>query len=478
MLERLDREQLITLLLAAVERNHLLEQKIVEINERIAELERQLNQNSSNSSKPQSSDGLAKPSIRSLRKPSGKKTGGQKGHPGAYLATMAEPDEVVHHMPLACYDCPSKDICISSASICETREVIDAIVDVKITAHKALEITCPLLGISHKGFFPDSVKSPVQYGENLQALVVALNTIGAVSVNRTHEIVSSIFNIPLSTGTISAMVSRCAAGLEETVAIIREKITASAVANYDETGTRVDGQTMWVHNASTSEYTHLFIHEKRGKEGSDAGGVLPLFRGIAVHDCWSPYWKYPDIGHALCCAHLLRELIGVEENNPKERWASAFKKLLLTMKAAKEKAIEKGKDALSRYYLAKFDRLYDRIIAQAYRKNPIPKSSEKKRGRKKKGKVLSLVERLAGHKASICLFVKNFAVPFDNNQAERDIRMIKTKTKVSGCFRSIDGASNYLKIMSYVGTAKKLKINPYEAIRQAILGTPEFIFAR
>jgi transposase len=174
----------------------------------------------------------------------------------------------------------------------------------------------------------------------------------------------------------------------------------------------------------------------------------------------------------------LRELTGIEENNPKERWVAAFKKLLLAMKAAKEKAMEKGKDALSRYYLDKFDRLYDRIIAQAYRKNPVPKSIEKKRGRPKKGKILSLVERLAVHKASICLFIKNFAVPFDNNQAERDIRMIKTKTKVSGCFRSLDGASNYLKIMSYVGTAKKLKLNPYEAIRQAILGTPEFIFAQ
>jgi transposase len=167
----------------------------------------------------------------------------------------------------------------------------------------------------------------------------------------------------------------------------------------------------------------------------------------------------------------------VEENNPKERWATAFKKLLLAMKAAKEKAIAKEKDALSRYHLHKFDRQYVRIIAQAYRKNPFPKSIEKKRGRPKKGKVLSLIERLAAHKESICLFIKNFAVPFDNNQAERDIRMIKTKTKVSGCFRSIDGARDYLKIMSYIGTAKKRKINPYEAIRQAILGTPDFIFA-
>ena len=255
-------------------------------------------------------------------------------------------------------------------------------------------------------------------------------------------------------------------------------LAASAVANYDETGTRVDGKTVWVHNASNEDYTHLSVHEKRGVAGMDAGGVLPLFSGIAVHDCWAPYWAYPGIVHALCCAHLLRELVAVEENHPKERWATAFKQLLLAMKAAKEKAVAKGKTALSRYHLTKFERLYQRIIAQAKRSNPVFESGEKKRGRKKKGKIRSLVERLATYKESICLFIKNIAVPFDNNQAERDIRMVKTKTKVSGCFRSMDGARDYLTIMSYVGTAKKQKINPYEAIRQAILGKPDIIFAR
>jgi len=330
--------------------------------------------------------------------------------------------------------------------------------------------------IPYKGVFPDTVKAPVQYGDNLQALAVALNTIGAVSVNRTHEILSNVFNIPLSTGTISSMVSRCAAGLDETVGYIREKITESSIVNCDETGTRVDGRTMWVHNASNGEYTYLTVHEKRGIEGMNAGGVLPVFTGVAVHDCWAPYWKYTGITNSVCCAHLLRELNGVEENHPKEKWASEFKKLLLAMKSAKGKAIGKGKEKLSRYYLDKFDRKYDRILAQGYRKNPVVESSEKKRGRKKKGKVLSLIERLSAYKESICLFIKDFAVPFDNNQAERDIRMVKTKTKVSGCFRSIDGAHDYLKIMSYIGTAKKLKFNPYEAIRQAILGTPDIIF--
>ena len=455
-----------------------LQKTIDELKQIIQELTEKLGQNSRNSSKPPSSDGLSKPSPKSLRKRSGKKAGGQKGHPGTHLATIAEPDEVIQHIPSACSLCPSQDTCIKYAHKGETRHIIDAVVDVKIIAHQALEINCPLQRETYRGAFPESIKAPVQYGENLQALAVALNTIGAVSVKRTHEILSKVFNIPLSTGAISGMVERCAARLEDTVEKIGDRVAASSINNCDETGTRVDGKTMWVHDVSNGEYTHLTIHEKRGREGMDAGGVLPEFTGIAVHDCWAPYWKYEDIGHALCCAHLLRELIGVEENHPQQQWATAFKELLLEMKAAKEKAMAKGKEGLSHYYLEKFDQVYDRIIKQAYRKHPVVENGEKKRGRKKKGKVLSLVERLAKHKESICLFIKNFAVPFDNNQAERDIRMVKTKTKVSGCFRSIDGARNYLKIMSYVGTAKKQKINPYEAIRQAILGNPDIIFAR
>jgi transposase len=339
-------------------------------------------------------------------------------------------------------------------------------------------LDCPLYGIKGKGEFPDDVKAPVQYGENLQALVVALNTMGAVSVNRTHEILSSVFSIPLSTGTISAMVSKCAHGLTGIVDLIRNKTAASEIVHYDETGTRVDGTTMWVHDASNKAYTHLSIHENRGQAGMDAGGVLPYFAGTAVHDCWAPYWKYLSISHALCCSHLLRELIGVEENHPEQLWATGLKMLLLKMKKAKEKAVKKRKTHVSRYYLNTFDKRYDQLIAQAYKANPLSKTVKKARGRKKKGKIRALIERLDTFKASVCLFIKDFAVPFDNNQAERDIRMIKTKTKVSGCFRSIEGARDYLKIMSYVGTAKKQRINPYEAIRKAILGTPEFIFDR
>jgi transposase len=447
-----------------------------ELNRTIKELREQLGLNSRNSSKPPSSDGPKKPTPKSLRSRSGKKPGGQVGHKGSHLSISAEPDEVVRHAPVACYDCPNRDNCMNHARIGEIRQEIDAIISFKVTNHQCLLFDCPLDGKQKKGEFPDDIKATVQYGKNFQGLVVAWNTIGAVSVKRIHDILSSVYNIPLSTGTIHNMVRRCADGLKESMERIREKIVTAKVIHCDETGTRVNGKTMWVHVASTPEHTHLTVHEKRGKDGIDAGNVLPGFKGIVVHDRWASYWKY-DVKHGICGAHLLRDLNWVIENYPEQVWTPAFKKFLLEMKEVKEKEIEKGHENLSRYYLKKFDRQYDEIIALAYGENPPPIYDEIKPGRKKKGKVLSLIEALDKLREAVCLFMKNFDVPFDNNQAERDFRMVKTKTKVSGGFRNKKGAEDYATIMSYVGTAKKQKINPYEAIRLAMRGTPELIFA-
>lgn len=452
-------------------------QLIAQLNQTIHELKEQLNKNSKNSSKPPSSDGFKKPAPKSLRKPSGKKAGGQNGHPGTHLAIITAPDETVKHMPSACEGCPHYKMCKGTACIAEKRHVIDAVVTVNVTEHQALEIPiCMMHGGTCKGEFPSDIKASVQYGENLQALSVALNTVGAVSIKRTHEILSGVFNIPIATGTISNMVKRCADSLSNTVNTIRQKMTESALGHFDETGTRVDKKLWWVHNASNSEYTYLGISPIRGFKGMEQCGVLTEFNGIAMHDCWASYWNYPDITHAVCCAHLLRELTGIVENHPEQKWASAFIDLLLEMKKVKDKAVEKGKDSLSYYHYHKFDKRYDELIEQARKKNPLPEPTEKKRGRKKKGKILALVERLANYKASVCLFIKNFMVPFDNNQAERDIRMIKVKTKVSSCFRTEEGARDYLKIMSYIGTAHKQGYNAYEAIKNAISGNPEFIF--
>ena len=352
---------------------------IAQLNQTIQELKEQLNRNSQNSSKPPSSDGFKKPAPKSLRKPSGKKAGGQNGHPGTHLAVITAPDEIVRHMPPACEGCPHYQMCKGTACIAEKRHVIDAVVTVNVTEHQALELPiCMLHGDIRRGEFPSDVKAAVQYGENLQALSVALNTVGAVSIKRTHEILSGVFNIPISTGTISSMVKRCADSLSDTVGRIRDKMIGSALGHFDETGTRVDKKLWWVHDASNCEYTYLDISPKRGTAGMEQCGVLAGFQGIAMHDCWASYWNYPDVRHAVCCAHLLRELTGIDENHPGQKWASAFIDLLLEMKKVKDKAVEKGKDSLSYYHYHKFDKRYDEIIEQARKENPLPETTGKK----------------------------------------------------------------------------------------------------
>ena len=450
---------------------------ISDLRAQIARLEEKKNKNSRNSSKPPSSDGLSKPPAPP-RKPSGKNKGGQNGHPGANLQINVEPTESVEHKPSACEQCPLWEKCKGVACVAETRSVADISVEISVTAHNALELPCCKLGGERiRGEFPENIKATIQYGTNLQALTAALNTVGAVSVNRTHEILQGVFGIPIATGTVSNIVKRTAKAVTPACEKIKRDITDAQLAHFDETGTRMEGKTAWVHNASNSEYTCLDISRKRGKKGMDQCGVLPDYHGIAVHDCWKSYWKYPDIGdHAVCCAHILRELTGIIENNPKQTWARQMKVTLLKMKKARDNAVTAGKEKLSDSYLKQLLLQYDRIIGIGKFQNPIPESTGQKRGRPKKGKARALVDRLEELKASVCLFLTNFAVPFDNNQAERDLRNVKTKTKVSGCFRTEDGARDYLKIMSYVGTAHKRRKNAYTAICEALSGNPLYIF--
>lgn len=449
----------------------LLEQTIAGLSLRIAELEEQVNKNSRNSSKPPSSDGYQKPKPRSLRKPSGKKAGGQKGHPGATLTIEKEADEVITHIPTNCVGCPHWQMCKGKAAVEETRRVVDISFEVHVIDHQILGVVCPHKGEYRAGEFPQEIKAHVQYGNNLQALVVALNTTGAVSNHRIHEILGNVFSIPLSTGTVSTMVRNCSEQLESVMEPLRQKIAQASYAHFDETGTRVDKKLQWVHVASTQQYTYLYL-ASRGQEGMDSGDVLPYFQGVAMHDCWQSYWKYTQATHAVCCAHLLRELNGVQDNHPKQTWAKKFASLLLRMKRAKELSEQNGLLVLDPFFLQQYDQEYDQILETAYQENPEPEAQGP--GKKpKRGKVLALIDRLKKLKDCVCLFVKDFSTPFDNNQAERDLRMVKVKTKVSGCFRTEEGARDYLRIMSYVGTAKKQGVNPFHAILQAVSGKPQ-----
>lgn len=435
----------------------------------IVSLKEKLNKNSSNSSKPPSSDGFHKSEPKSLRKPSGKSKGAQMGHKGKGFSLLQVPNIVISHTPTPCVGCKFEGKC-PSLGICETRYEVDISVLTNVTAHESLGFACRLTnGEKLSGVFPQNITSTMQYGDNIKALAITLNTAGMVSINRTHAILSAVFGVPISTGTIFSMVNDCATKLVSVVEKIRDAISTEPVVNFDETGTRVDKQCMWVHNASTSLYTFLTIEENRGQIGMDASGVLPNFHGIAIHDCWAPYWSY-DVTHALCNAHLLRELIGVLENHPEQLWAQRMIALLLRMKKVRDNAVTLEKVALSYYYLHNFNKDYNAIINQGEIQNPIAERQLGQRGRIAKGKIRCLIDRLSKYKAEVCLFTKNFLVPFDNNQAERDVRMVKVKTKVSGCFRTKDGASDFVKIMSYIGTANKHGMNAFVAIKNALFG--------
>jgi transposase len=459
-LMKLEKEEIIVLLLTIIEQQA----------QEISELKRRLNQNSKNSSKPPSSDGYNKPAPKSLRQSSGKPVGGQKGHDGSGMKLIGEVNETFNHRPVECEKCPHQTECTSSREINETRYEIDIQINPLTTAHQTVRVCCPQTGKVLTGSFPAHVSGTLQYGVNVSALAVALNTVGMVSINRTHEILSGVFGLSISTGTISSMISDCAEQVRPAVDLIREAIKSEPLIHTDETGVTVDKKTAWAHVACTDKLTHIEVQENRGQKGMDAIGILMIFVGTVIHDCFSPYFKYA-VRHGLCVAHLLRELISVTENTG-QAWAQSMIDLLLQMKKTKERVIAQGKNNASPYFLRKFSRLFDVITADALLHNPIPIREPGKRGKVKRGKAGALIDRLILHKDKYILWFTDFSVPFDNNQAERDIRMFKVKLKVSGCFRSLTGANDFALIASYVGTARKNGVNAFNAIKDALTFKP------
>jgi transposase len=445
-----------------------LRNELAEARERIKELESQINKNSGNSSKPPSSDGFKKPLVKSLRQASGKKPGAQKGHEGSGLKLTREPDKYEAHQPSNCIRCKNAPICAAKRTVAETRHVVDIVVEPLITAHVALEVVCPQNGKIYTGNLPVEASGSIQYGVNIEALAVSLNTIGMVSINRTHEILSDVFGVPISTGTIAGMIKDCAEAVKDTVAEIKEAVLEETIVHFDETGTKVNGGNMWAHVASTEELTYISVEEKRGKVGMESAGIVQFFKGIGVHDCWAAYFSYFFI-HALCYAHILRELTGIFENY-QQKWAKDMIALLVEMKQAKENLIASGVWISPEEMWETFSNSYDLIVSNALTANPLP---PKEPGvRLKRGKPRTLAERLLARKAQYLLFFKNFDVPFDNNQAERDFRMFKVKQKVSGCFRTKNGADDFASIMSFLGTARKRGLSAFSALRDALLWKP------
>ena len=393
-----------------------------------------------------------------------------------------EPDETKKHFPEQCKACPNLAKCLENGSVfscAEKRYTVDVVVSTKVTEHQSIKANiCPRGKEVKNGIFPEGVKAYVQYGDSVSVLVGLLSTYGAMSAMRIHVLVGSLLGASLSTGTVKSMVSKCAEKVGKVLKKIRKLIAAGAVVCFDETGIRVNGKLYWVHNSSTPYYTYQTLHRKRGKKGIDDNGVLLLFGGIAMHDCWSPYWKYKGVIHAICNAHLLRELTAIEELEPDHTWAKDFKALLRAMKKARDRAVARGQAKLSYYLLQKFSKEYDRIMEVADKERPEPPDPPiKKKGRKKRGKERALLERLTLLKDAVCLFIHNFKVPFDNNQAERDVRNVKTKGKVSGCFRSEQGGQDYLDVMSYLGTGMKHGVTAFDALTAAFAGNADIVLS-
>jgi transposase len=457
-LEILDKEQLIAIIL-------ILAEQIEALRLKVAELEERLNQNSSNSSKPPSSDGYVKPSPKSQRKKSGKKQGGQKGHAGHGLKLTHEIKETVELKPETC-PCCGNDLRDEEAKRIETRYTHE-IPEIKVetTKYDAYQRQCPKCGTVSRGVFPEAVSGTQQYGPRLRAFMVMLVQYGMVGMHRLKTIMESVFGVRISEGTIAATVERCAGRLEKPVEAIKAVVKGSGVVHIDETGMRNQGVLWWLHTASTKWFTYLTIHRKRGKEAMEAMGILPGFTGIGVHDCFKAYWIYECI-HALCNAHLLRELVGIGENTG-QQWAECMRELLLGMKEVVAEYLKSGKGELSAYYRQKFSETYDDLVKAGMDINPQAAKEANQRGRAKQSKARLLLERLENHKDDYLRFSTDFSVPFDNNQAERDFRIAKVKQKVSGCFRSDTGAYAFAIIQSFIQSINKHHLSIWSELVKA-----------
>lgn len=445
---------------------------IAQVQERVKGLEDRLATTSRNSNKPPSSDAFVK-QRRSLREPSTRKSGGQPGHPGATLEAVAEPDQTLVHEPLQCTSCGRRLDEVAGQLGEERRQVFDLPpLKLEVTEHRVVIKECPVCGSQNKGVFPEEVPAGASYGAEVKSLLVSLNQEHLVPSERSCQIFADLFGQPISEGTLAAAVRVCAEGLAETETRIQEGIRGAPVVHFDETGMYVEGQRGWLHTASTPRLTYYAYHGKRGSTATDDIGILPEFGGRAIHDGFSAYWQY-DCEHGLCNAHHLRELIFVHEQMQRA-WAFDMKQLLLDIKGAVDTAKAQDQTRLEGDAMEGYEHRYAEVLqAGVEEENQHPPPVTGRRGRKKQNKSKNLLDRLEKYQAETLAFMYDFAVPFDNNQAERDLRMMKVKQKVSGCFRTTAGARAFCRIRSYISTIKKQGHNVIAALKSVFLGTPQ-----
>lgn len=448
-----------------------LKEENTQLKARIKELEGRLNQNSSNSSKPPSSDGFKK-KIANLRKSSGKKPGGQRGHQGNTLEMISDPDEVILHLPHregGC-SCGCKDW---EELAPEVAQVIDMpVIRAKITEHRAAGYKCKKCGDILRGTFPEGiVANRAQYGEGIQSLAVYFNQYHFIPYHRLAELFSDCYSLTLSVGSLVNFIKKAGERLATFEDRLRDALLSSSLLHGDETGMRCEGKTQWIHNLSNDQLTYYQLDAHRGTEAQQQIGVLPAYTGHLVHDRYASYFQYEQMDHSLCNAHLLRELKYLHEQEDC-CWAGQIMDLLLK---AKE---HKGKCSLvSKHYKTRLSNGFKKLVLYHLKKEDRKMAGSPRsgcRGKPKRSKAHNLLRALSKYQDAVLAFIMEPHIPFDNNQAERDLRMVKTKQKISGCFRSMDGGQAFCRIRSYLSTLKKNNENILQGIDNALKENPYF----
>ncbi len=458
-----DSELVIDLILELKAQNLDLRTQVMQLAEKVAELEGRLNKNSRNSSKPPGSDGYKKPNPKSLRKKGKRKNGGQFGHRGKTLEMQKDPDKIVKYKltfcPITGRRLRDRDIVgVVRRQVFELPEP-----KLNVIEHRVYKYRVPGSNQTVQKSFPDGVQAPTQYGFKFCCWLVYLSDYQLLPLNRISQMCADLYGYGANEQTVYQSRKRCYGNLEKFEQYLKQNLPVASVLHGDETGIRIAGKRQWLHCVSDEKHTYLEVHDNRGMKAIEAMEVLPKFRGILVHDCWATYFRL-DCEHSLCNAHLIRELIFQKEECQQE-WAKNMEKLLWQ---AYENPYKKS--------LKDWQDQYSQIVEQGYKQNPYKPPPRKKgqRGRCKKPQVLNLLERFEKHRDSVLRFIENAEVPFTNNQAERDIRMVKVQQKISGCFRSWQGARIFARNRSYISTAIKQGHRVFDALFNAVSGNPCF----
>jgi transposase len=446
-----------------------MQEQTVSLTQQVKSLQERQAKDSHNSSLPPSSDRFTR-QTKSLRKKSDKQTGGQEGHRGSSLHWSSTPDEIIEKQVERCEAC-QHNLCDVAVYHVERRQVHDVPPPRRLVQeYRAEQKQCPVCQHITAASFPHEVAAPVQYGPTIAAVAVYLVQQQLLPLARAAEVMADLLGVQMSEGTLCALIQRCASHLMDVEQQIKEALVKADVIHQDETGLYVQGKRQWMHVTSTKTLTHYHIDQSRGQQALEAIGILPTFQGISIHDRWGSYFLY-DCEHALCLVHLLRDLVFLAEEHD-ALWAADLKELLLDMKAATEQARAEGKHWLDPLEVAAWEAEFLRILAEAELVTPRATAPPGKKGRCKQSAARNLLDSLHKHQTAIFCFLEDLRVDFDNNLAERDLRMIKVQQKVSGCFRSLLGAQAFARIRGYLSTLRKQGLPLLSALQATLCGHP------